>query len=141
MIGEQPRHESFADVVPIACLDRAQDGEVRVLEAHHLIEAEDALSMVAQRLRSGDDSDLACRRPDEAADQRPGRPARGDVVDPDIVMPAGARHVGDEGDDVGSASDQIVDRGPHALMVERHHRDPVIAAGQGIRGRSPTPPD
>ncbi len=121
-------------LVLIASLERAQNREMRIFQAHHLIEAEDALGVVAQRQGARDDPDLAGARPEEAPDQRSGRPAGGDVVDADVVMPTGAGNVGHESDDMGSAGDQIVDRGAHALMVEGHDGDAVVPSGQGFEG-------
>ena len=63
MIGEQPRREDFADIILIASLNRAQHAELRIFQADHLVEAEDALRVVAQRLRARDDPDIAgCAR-------------------------------------------------------------------------------
>src|ERR1700734_1466174 len=84
MTGNQPLHEGFILAVMIAALNRAQNAEVRILQTHHLVEAENPLRVVAQRLRPGDDADLAGSRSSEPSHQRPGRSSRGDIVDADV---------------------------------------------------------
>ena len=69
-------------------------------------------------------------RADEAAEQGGRSAPGGDVVDADEVLAPRGRHVGDQRDDDGAARDQVVDRGAHLRMVERHHDDSVEPALQ-----------
>src|SRR5271167_2023197 len=111
----------------IVSLNGTQNAELRIFQTHHLIEAEYPLRVVAQRLRPGDDADLAGAAPNEPSHERAGRSPRGDVVDPDVMMAPRAGHVGNERHDVGPAGNEIVDGRANALVVERHHGDAVIA--------------
>src|SRR5277367_630246 len=103
---------------------------MRKFQAHDLVEAKNPLRVVAQRLRSRDDADFASAYPDEPPHQRASGSPRGDVVDADVMMATRTGHVGYERDDIGSPSDEIVDRGANALVIEGHDGDPVIAPGQ-----------
>ena len=119
--------------VLVPALKNRQHIEPRKFRRHHLIETEDAFGMVAQALRPATIATFPCRRTDQPTDQRAGRTARGDIVDADIVVAARGRHVRNQGDDLGAAIDEIIDRGADARMIQRDHRDAVEITDKGLQ--------
>ena len=71
MIRQQPRHDGFADVILIPSLSGIERVEARIFQAHHLIETEDPLGVIAERLRPGDQPIL----PERGLTKRPIRVA------------------------------------------------------------------
>ena len=106
---------------------------MRKLGRHHLIEAEDALGVVAQGLRTGDDRDLSLPGADEPADQGAGGATGGDIVDADIMVTPRSGHVRHQRHDLGAAIDEIVDGGADAWMIKRDDRHAVEVAGKRFK--------
>src|SRR4029453_2112129 len=93
----------------------------------------DALGMVTQALRAGDDRDLALPGTDETADKRAGGAPGGDIIDADVMMAPGRRHVRHQRNDLGTAIDEIVDGLADAWMIEGYDRHAVEIAGKRFK--------
>ena len=76
------RFDAGVVVAPLADRQERDAGEVM---GDHLLEAELALDMIAQRDRSGDQADLAGAAGEEAAEEAAGGAPGGGIVDADIV--------------------------------------------------------
>ena len=121
-------------VVVAAFADRQKlkRGEIA---ADHLLEADLALDVVAQRHRAGDQADLAGAAGEEAAEQARGGAAGRGIVDADIVGAARARHVGDERHHGDAGAGEVVDGLAHRRMVEGDDGDAVDLAAQLLERR------
>ena len=129
---EQRRGERLDALVVVAPLADRQKLKCGKVAGDDLLEADLALDMVAKRDRSGDQADLAGAAGEETAEKRAGGAAGGGIVDADIVGAAGARRVGDEGDDGDAGCGEIVDRFAHRRVVEGDHGDAVDLAVEPV---------
>src|SRR5262249_61954869 len=98
----------FRAAVIVPSLEHGQHVELREFGRHHLIEAEDALGMIAQSMRAGDDGDLSLSRAHKTADQSPGRASGSDIVNTHVMVTARRRHIRHEGNHFRAAVDEVV---------------------------------
>ena len=113
--------------IVVEAFDRADDLELGEFAPENAGKALEALAMVAQAERAGDDADLA--RSAEAAEQRGGAAAGGLVVDADELPAGRAGQVGDQGEHGDAAAGDGVDGPGHRRIVGRHHHGAIGLAG------------